>query len=52
MKSKESIAQHLTRVVVQSIVRREYLGWPPDTPWGSYQPYRPEKPQPQQRDEK
>lgn len=52
MKSKESIAQNLTRAVVQAIVRSEYLGWPPDTPWGSYQPYRPEKSQPQPQDKK
>lgn len=43
MKQNESFVQRLTSKAVQSIVRREYAGWPPTSLWGAYQPQRPEK---------
>ena len=47
MKPKESLADRLAREAAQAIVRHEILGWPPDSPWGTYQPHRPEAPLPQ-----
>ena len=47
MKPKESLADRLAREAAQSIVRHEILGWPPDSPWGTYQPHRPDAPLPQ-----
>lgn len=44
MKSKEIFAKQITRKVVQTIVHRERTGWPPDSPWGCYQPRRPDLP--------
>lgn len=52
MKPKESLADRLVRETAQSIVRHEILGWPPDSPWGTYQPHRPEAPLPQPKDKK
>ena len=52
MKTKEHFAQKLTHKAAQGIVRRELYGWPPDTPWGTYQPRRPEKPLPKPQDKK
>lgn len=52
MKTKEHFAQKLIHKAAQGIVRRELYGWPPDTPWGTYQPRRPEKPLPKPQDKK
>ena len=52
MKPKESLADRLAREAAQAIVRHEILGWPPDSPWGTYQPHRPEAPLPQPKDKK
>lgn len=50
MKTKESFVENLVHKAAQSIVHRERYGWPPDTPWGGYQPLRPEKvPDPQEK---
>lgn len=43
MKKNESLVHRLTGKVAQSIVRREYAGWPPTSLWGAYQPQRPMK---------
>lgn len=42
METKERLSHRLLRGTVQSLVRREVLGWPPYTPSGIYQPHRPE----------
>ena len=52
MKPKESLADRLAREAAQAIVRREILGWPPETQWGVYQPHRPEKPLPKPQEKK
>lgn len=52
MKTKETFSQSLVHKVAQAIVHRELYGWPPDCPWGMYQPYRPEKSLPQPQDKK
>ena len=48
MKTKESFAQGLMHKAAHAVVRRERLGWPPLSQWGTYQPHRPEKPLPEQ----
>lgn len=45
MKSEKKIVQQITRRLAQTIVHRERIGWPPDSPWGCYQPRRPESPE-------
>ena len=49
---KETMKQHLhaaERKTIQSMIRREYDGWPPLI---FYQPHRPEKPLPKPQDKK
>ena len=44
---KETMKQHLhaaERKTIQSMIRREYDGWPPLSATFFYQPHRPEKP--------
>ncbi len=52
MEMKESFAQRLTHKAAQMIVHRELYGWPPDSPWGIYQPHRPEESLDDLQDEK
>ena len=43
---KETMKQHLhaaERKTIQSMIRREYDGWPPQSAAFFYQPHRPEK---------
>ena len=44
MNAKESLPHALGRKALDAMIRREYGGWPPNTPSGLYQPHRPEKP--------
>ena len=41
--AKESLPHALGRKTLDAMIRREYGGWPPNTPSGLYQPHRPEK---------
>ncbi|WP_455765384.1 hypothetical protein [Gemmiger formicilis] len=43
MASKETFTQHLAHEMAQVVVHRERYGWPPDSPWGMFQPTRPEE---------
>lgn len=43
MVSKETFTQHLAHEMAQAVVHRERYGWPPDSPWGLFQPTRPEE---------
>lgn len=43
MKAKESLPHALGRKALDAMIRREYGGWPPETPYSLYQPHRPEK---------
>ena len=43
MLSKETFTQHLAHEMAQAVVHRERYGWPPDSPWGLFQPTRPEE---------
>ena len=43
MNAKESLPPALGRKTLDAMIRREYGGWPPNTPSGLYQPHRPEK---------
>ena len=43
MNIKESLPHALGRKTLDAMIRREYGGWPPNTPSGLYQPHRPEK---------
>ena len=43
MASKETFTQHLAHEMAQAVVHRERYGWPPDSPWGMFQPTRPEE---------
>ena len=43
MNAKESLPHALGRKTLDAMIRREYGGWPPNTPSGLYQPHRPEK---------
>ena len=43
MASKETFTQHLAHEMAQAVVHRERYGWPPDSPWGLFQPTRPEE---------
>ena len=52
MKTKESFAQGLMHKAAQAVVRRERLGWPPLSQWGTYQPHRPESRCPKPQDKK
>ena len=52
---KETMKQHLhaaERKTIQSMIRREYNGWPPLSSVFFYQPHRPEKPLPKPQDKK
>ena len=42
MVSKETFTQHLAHEMAQAVVHRERYGWP-DSPWGLFQPTRPEE---------
>ena len=52
MKKKVTLGQDLLYKAAQAIVHREFDGWPPYTPWGTYQPHRPETPLQQPKDKK
>ena len=52
MNAKESLPHALGRKTLDAMIRREYGGWPPNTPSGLYQPHRPEKPLPKPQDKK
>lgn len=39
----ESRIKSLTRDIIQKMLCSEYLTWPPTTPFGIYQPHRPER---------
>lgn len=43
MNIKESLPHALGRKTLDAMIRREYGGWPPNTPSGLYQPHRPKK---------
>ena len=43
MASKETFTQHLAHEMAQVVVHCERYGWPPDSPWGMFQPTRPEE---------
>lgn len=49
MKAKKAI-EHITKSIVQELIRVESQDWPPNTVWGFYQPQRPSEPLTQPQD--
>lgn len=43
MKESNITTHHVFKAVIQRLVTVEAKDWPPHTPWGIYQPYRPEE---------
>lgn len=43
MSPNEKYIKSLTRNIIQKILYSEFLAWPPTTPFGIYQPHRPDQ---------